>query len=95
MDKMCGNCFVMFIVGSDFDVYFFDVIIVRIWMVKEFFYFDKIQYVYEGVVSMFIVLFKLNCYIGKILLFFGLFIICLYIKIVYILFYFYNMFYIE
>lgn len=91
MDKLRGNCSVTPIAGSDFDAHSLDATTVRIRTAKEFFYFDKTQYAYEGVVSMFIVSFKLNCYIGKIPSFLGPFTICLYIKIAHIPSYSYNM----
>lgn len=78
---MRGNCSVTPIAGSDFDAHSLDATTVRIRTAKEFFYFDKTQYAYEGVVSMFIVLFKLNCYIGKIPSFLGPFTICLYMNL--------------
>lgn len=55
MDKLRGNCSVTPIAGSDFDAHSLDATTVRIRTAKEFFYFDKTQYAYEGVVSMFIV----------------------------------------
>lgn len=49
MDKMRGNCSVTPIAGSDFDAHSLDATTVRIRTAKEFFYFDKTQYAYEGV----------------------------------------------
>lgn len=50
MDKVRGNCTVTKIAGSDFDAHSLDATTVRIRTAKEFFYFDKTQYAYEGVV---------------------------------------------
>ncbi|XP_022304410.1 uncharacterized protein LOC111111618 [Crassostrea virginica] len=49
MDKVRGNCTVTKIAGSDFDAHSLDATTVRIRTAKEFFYFDKTQYAYEGV----------------------------------------------
>lgn len=49
MDKMRGNCSVTPIAGSEFDAHSLDATTVRIRTAKEFFYFDKTQYAYEGV----------------------------------------------
>jgi hypothetical protein len=52
MDAKLGNCTVTTIAGSDFDAHSLDATTVRIRTAKEFFYFDKTQYAYEGVVSL-------------------------------------------
>lgn len=51
MDAKRGNCTVTTIAGGDFDAHSLDDTTVRIRTAKEFFYFDKTQYAYEGVVS--------------------------------------------
>ena len=52
MDPALGNCTALPISGVGFDAKFAsDAIHVRIRNAKEFFYFDKSQYAYEGIVS--------------------------------------------
>ncbi|XP_062575643.1 uncharacterized protein LOC134237559 [Saccostrea cucullata] len=49
MDKVRGNCTVTVIAPTDFDAHGLDATTVRIRTAKEFFYFDKTQYAYEGI----------------------------------------------